>query len=130
MSGFRRGYENRRCDPRAPPAYVLMTNHFHLVVQTPEPDLSRGMHWLNGTYAARFNHRHRRAGHLFRRRFHAFLVEKESYFAELLRYVVLDPVRAKMVARPGQYKRSWGQVGSELRSSVVGRNHGYRWTSS
>ena len=87
-------------------AYVLMTNHFHLVIQTPEPNLSRGMQWLNGTYAARFNQRHQRAGHLFQGRFHAFLVEKEAYFAELLRYVVLNPVRAKMVERPEDYRWS------------------------
>ena len=84
-------------------AWVLMTNHFHLVVQTPEANLSRGMHWLNGVYAGWFNRRHRRSGHLFEGRFHAFLVEKESYFLELLRYVVLNPVRAKMVARPEDY---------------------------
>ncbi|HEX8410317.1 MAG TPA: transposase, partial [Thermoanaerobaculia bacterium] len=84
-------------------AYVLMTNHFHLVIQTPDPNLSRGMQWLNGTYAAWFNHRHKRTGHLFQGRFHAFLVEKETYFAELLRYVVLNPVRAKMVERPEDY---------------------------
>lgn len=82
-------------------AWVLMTNHFHLVVQTPEANLSRGMHWLNGVYAGWFNRRHRRSGHLFEGRFHAF--EKESYFLELLRYVVLNPVRAKMVARPEDY---------------------------
>lgn len=87
-------------------AYVLMTNHYHLVIQTPEPNLSRGMQWLNGTYAAWFNHRHQRTGHLFQGRFHAFLVEKEAYFAELLRYVVLNPVRAKMVARPEDYRWS------------------------
>ena len=87
-------------------AYVLMTNHFHLVIQTPEPNLSRGMQWLNGTYAAWFNHRHQRAGHLFQGRFHAFLVEKEGYLAELLRYVVLNPVRAKMVERPEDYRWS------------------------
>lgn len=87
-------------------AYVLMTNHFHLVIQTQDPNLSRGMQWLNGTYAAWFNHRHQRAGHLFQGRFHAFLVEKEAYFAELLRYVVLNPVRAKMVERPEDYRWS------------------------
>jgi putative transposase len=84
-------------------AYVLMNNHFHLVIQTAEPNLSRGMQWLNGTYAAWFNHRHQRVGHLFQGRFHAFLVEKEAYFAELLRYVVLNPVRAGIVARPEEY---------------------------
>lgn len=88
------------------PAYVLMTNHFHLVIQTAEPNLSRGMQWLNGTYALWFNKRHNRSGHLFQGRFHAVLVEKESYFAELLRYVVMNPVRAKMVRRPEDYKWS------------------------
>jgi putative transposase len=83
----------------------IRPDHFHLV-QTPEPNLSRGMQWLNGTYAAWFNHRHQRAGHLFQGRFHAFLVEKESYFAELLRYVVLNPVRANMVERPEDYRWS------------------------
>jgi REP element-mobilizing transposase RayT len=87
-------------------AYVLMTNHFHLVIQTPEPNLSRGMQWLNGTYADWFNRRHKRVGHLFQGRFHAFIVEKEAYFAELLRYVVLNPVRAKMVERPEDYRWS------------------------
>ncbi len=84
-------------------AWVLMTNHFHLVIQTPEANLSRGMHWLNGTYAGWFNRRHKRSGHLFQGRFHSFLVEKETYLRELLRYVVLNPVRAKMVARPEDY---------------------------
>lgn len=84
-------------------AWVLMTNHFHLVIQTPEANLSRGMHWLNGTYAGWFNRRHGRSGHLFQGRFHSFLVEKETYLRELLRYVVLNPVRAKMVARPEDY---------------------------
>jgi putative transposase len=87
-------------------AWVLMTNHFHLVVETPEPNLSRGMQWLNGTYAAWFNKRHRRSGHLFQGRFHSVLVEKQSYFAEVIRYVVLNPVRANMVQRPEDYRWS------------------------
>lgn len=87
-------------------AWVLMTNHYHLVIQTPEANLSRGMHWLNGTYAGWFNRRHKRSGHLFQGRFHAFLVERETYLRELLRYVVLNPVRAKMVARPEDYRWS------------------------
>jgi putative transposase len=84
-------------------AWVLMTNHFHLVIQTPEPNLSRGMHWLNGSYAGWFNHEHKRCGHLFAGRFKAFLVEKEAYFTEVLRYVVLNPVRAGMVKSPEMY---------------------------
>jgi putative transposase len=87
-------------------AYVLMTNHFHLVISTPEGSLSRGMHWLSGTYAAWFNRRHRRSGHLFQGRFHSFLIDEENYLAEVLRYVVLNPFRAKMVADPGDYRWS------------------------
>jgi putative transposase len=87
-------------------AYVLMTNHFHLVVQTPEPNLSRGMHWLNTAYVVWFNRRHERSGHLFGGRFKAFLIEKETYFTTILRYVVLNPVRANMVARPEEYRWS------------------------
>jgi len=84
-------------------AWVLMDNHYHLVTQTAEANVSRGMHWLNGTYARWFNHRHQRAGHLFQGRFKAFLIEKETYFEEVLRYVVLNPVRAKMVAKPEEH---------------------------
>ena len=87
-------------------AWVLMTNHFHLVIQTPEANLSRGMHWLNSVYAGWFNHRYNRSGHLFQGRFHSFLVEKETHLRELLRYVVLNPVRAKLVARPEDYRWS------------------------
>src|ERR1017187_5407979 len=87
-------------------AWVLMSNHFHLVIQTLEPNLSRGMQWLNGSYAGYFNRVHGRCGHLFQGRFKAFLIDKETYFAEVLRYVVLNPVRATMVERPEQYKWS------------------------
>jgi REP element-mobilizing transposase RayT len=86
--------------------WVLMTNHFHLVLKTPEPNLSKGMQWLNSTYANWFNRIHRRCGHLFQGRFKAFLVDEESYFADVLRYVVLNPVRAKMCERPEEYRWS------------------------
>lgn len=87
-------------------AYVLMTNHFHLVVQTPEPNLSRGMQWLNTAYVVWFNRRHERSGHLYSGRFKAFLIEKESYFTTVVRYVVLNPVRANIVVRPEDYRWS------------------------
>ncbi len=84
-------------------AWVLMTNHFHLVVQTPQPNLSRGMHWLDGKYASWFNAKHRRSGHLFQGRFKSILIEKETYFANVLRYVVLNPVRAGLASKPEDY---------------------------
>jgi REP element-mobilizing transposase RayT len=87
-------------------AYVLMTNHFHLLIETPEANLSRGMQWLAGAYAMWFNRRHGRSRHLFQGRFHSFLIDRDEYFAEVLRYVVLNPVRAKMVAHPGEYRWS------------------------
>ncbi|HUF17986.1 MAG TPA: transposase [Thermoanaerobaculia bacterium] len=87
-------------------SYVLMSNHYHFVVETPVPNLSRGMQWLNGKYAQRFNKRHKRVGHLFQGRFKGFLVEKDLYLNEVLRYVVLNPVRAGMVSRPEEYRWS------------------------
>jgi REP element-mobilizing transposase RayT len=80
-------------------AYCLMTNHFHLLVETPSRGLARGMQRLNSGYSRRFNQRHERVGHVFQGRYHSVLVEKESYLLELSRYVVLNPVRAGMVAR-------------------------------
>lgn len=74
-----------------------MSNHYHLLVETVEPTLSRGMRQLNGVYTQRFNRLQGRVGHLFQGRFKAILVEKEAYLLELCRYVVLNPVRAKLV---------------------------------
>ena len=80
-----------------------MDNHVHLLIETPQPNLSRGMRQLNGVYTQRFNRRHRKVGHLFQGRFKAILVEKEWYLLELARYIVLNPVRAKMVKMPERY---------------------------
>ena len=80
-------------------AYCLMSNHYHLLVETPKANLSRGMQRINGDYAQGFNRRHRRAGHLFQGRFKAVLVEKETHLLELCRYVVLNPVRARGMKR-------------------------------
>jgi putative transposase len=84
-------------------AWALMNNHFHLYLRTPEANLSAGMHDLNSGYASVFNRRHRRSGSLFQGRFKAILVEDESHSLELSRYVHLNPVRAKLVARPKQF---------------------------
>ena len=84
-------------------AYCLMDNHIHLLIDTPQPNLSRGMRQLNGVYTQRFNRRHGKVGHLFQGRYKAILVEKEGYLLELARYIVLNPVRAKMVKTPERY---------------------------
>lgn len=78
-------------------AYCLMTNHYHIVIETVEGNLSHGMRQLNGVYTQRFNRRHDRVGHVFQGRYKAILVDKDSYLLELSRYVVLNPVRAGMV---------------------------------
>jgi putative transposase len=78
-------------------AYCLMTNHYHLVVETPDGNLSKGMRHLNGVYTQWFNRHHGRVGHVFQGRYKAILVQKELYLLALSRYVVLNPVRAQMV---------------------------------
>lgn len=87
-------------------AYCLMTNHYHLVIETPDGNLSKGMRQLNGVYTQASNHRHDRCGHLFQGRYKAILVDGDSYLLELTRYVVLNPVRAGMVELPGDWRWS------------------------
>lgn len=84
-------------------AYCLMGNHYHLLIETPEGNLSAGMRQVNGVYTQAFNRAHGRGGHVFQGRFKAVLVEKESHLLELCRYLVLNPVRAGMVDLPEQY---------------------------
>ncbi len=79
-------------------AYCLMDNHYHLLIETPEANLSRGMRQLNGVYTQRFNRHHGRCGHVFQGRYKAIVVQREAYLLELCRYVVLNPVRAGMVS--------------------------------
>ncbi len=84
-------------------AWCLMDNHYHLVVETPGPTLSEGMRLLNGIYTQYFNHAHGRVGHLFQGRFHSIVVDKDSYLVELVRYVVLNPVRSGLVRQPEEW---------------------------
>ena len=84
-------------------AYCQMGNHYHLVVETLEGNLSGGMRQFNGQYTQQFNRRHGLVGHLFQGRYKAILVQKEAYLLELARYVVLNPVRAGIVDLPEQW---------------------------
>ncbi|MBI3344623.1 MAG: transposase [Gammaproteobacteria bacterium] len=87
-------------------AWCLMDNHYHLLIQTPDGNLSKGMRQLNGVYTQASNRRHRRVGHLFQGRFKAILVDSDAYLLELSRYVVLNPIRAGMVKKPGAWRWS------------------------
>jgi REP-associated tyrosine transposase len=87
-------------------AYALMPNHFHLLVQLTSETLSKGMHWLDTSYAIAFNKRHDRVGHVLQGRFKSPPVEKESYLLQLIRYIVLNPFRANIVKRPEDYRWS------------------------
>ena len=91
-------------------AWCQMTNHYHVVVETVEGNLSQGMRHLNGVYTQRLNRTHHRVGHVFQGRYRAIMVEKDSYLLELMRYVVLNPVRADMVSDAGDWP--WSSYGT------------------
>jgi putative transposase len=87
-------------------AYVLMDNHYHLLVETPNGNLSRGMRQLNGVYTQRFNSIHGSGGRVFQGRFKAILVERDDFLLELCRYLVLNPLRLKTVKNISRYRWS------------------------
>jgi putative transposase len=86
--------------------YCLMGNHYHLFVETPQANLSRGMRHLNGVYTQWWNAKYQNTGHLFQGRYKAVIVDKDAYLCELSRYLALNPVRAKMVEKPGDWRWS------------------------
>jgi len=81
-------------------SFCLLPNHYHLLLETPEPNLGVGMLFLNGTYARRFNSRHQRVGHVFQGPYRAQLVGRDSHLLELYRYIALNPVRARLCDHP------------------------------
>ncbi len=97
-------------------AYCLMSNHYHLLLDTPRANLSQAVGWLQVTYTVRFNHRHRRSGHLFQGRFKAQLIEADEYAQGLVEYVHLNPVRPR-------------QKEQRLEAERAGELEQYRWSS-
>jgi putative transposase len=110
-------------------AYCLMGNHYHLVVHTRQGQLSRLMRHINGVYTQTYNRQHGKSGHLFQGRFKAILVDGNAYLLEVCRYVDLNPVRARMVRHPSNWKWSSyaAHTGHEVAPAWLDTNavHGY-----
>ncbi len=104
-------------------AYCLMSNHYHLLVETPDGNLSAGMRQLNGLYTQRSNRKHGRVGHVFQGRYKAILVDQERYLLEVARYVVLNPVRAGMVRQAQDWP--WSSYGA-----MTGQTEPPRWLAT
>ena len=101
-------------------AWCLMDNHYHILIETIEGNLSQGMRQLNGVYTQKSNRKHSRVGHVFQGRYKAIVVQKDSYLLELVRYIVLNPVLAKMVN--GLNDWPWSSY-----SSMVGESESPEW---
>ena len=103
--------------------YVLMTNHYHLIIETPMGNLSSVMHYINGSYTNYINIKKRRSGHLFQGKYKAILIDRDSYLLELSRYIHLNPVRAKIVERPEDYPySSYSAYISKEKNEIVCRD--------
>lgn len=87
-------------------AYCLMNTHYHLVIETPDGNLSSGMRHLNGVFTQKSNWKNKRKGHIFQGRYKSILIEKDNYLKELCRYIVLNPVRAGLVKSPEEFRWS------------------------
>jgi len=120
-------------------SYVLMPNHYHLLIETPKGNLSKLMHYINGSYTNYINRRKGRSGHLFQGRYKSILVDCDRYFLELSRYIHLNPVKAGIVKMPQDYPYSsyrafiankkekgivqrdliWGMISKHLKASAA-----------
>lgn len=102
-------------------SYCLMSNHYHLLAETPMGNISSCMHLQNSRYAKYFNRKYDRTGHLFQGRYKAILVQKENYLLELCRYIELNPIRASLVDDPSEYH--WSSYRSII--GVAGRPYAF-----
>jgi REP-associated tyrosine transposase len=98
-------------------AYCLMTTHIHVVVETPDANVSKGLHWLLGVHAQRFNRRWLRFGHLFADRFSSRVIDTEEYLEEACRYVLDNPVRAGIC----DTRMAWPWSGGVVFDALSGR---------
>jgi putative transposase len=91
-------------------AYILMSNHFHLAIATPEPNLVEGMHWLSTTWATKYNRFRKERGHIFQGRYQALLIEEAAALARVVDYIHLNPVRAKIVSPQQVAQYRWSSL--------------------
>jgi putative transposase len=108
-------------------AYAVMRNHYHIALRTPQPNLVEGMHWLQTTFATRFNRLHRERGHLFQGRYQALLVEDDAALARLVDYIHLNPVRAKIVPPEQASAFRWSSLGRFVRSNGFAQMEALPW---
>lgn len=107
-------------------AYALMRNHYHLALETPDPNLVEGMHWLQSTWATRFNRFRHEQGHLFQGRYQAILIEDAAALGRVVDYIHLNPVRAKIVL-PDQVRHfRWSSLAGIVRGDGPAEDHGWR----
>jgi len=109
-------------------SYVLMDNHYHLILETPKGNLLKVMHGINSGYTGYFNRRHGRVGHLFQGRYKGILVDKDAYLLELSRYVHLNPMKAKIVDNPELYE--WSSYPAYIGKKKEKRWMEYSWVLS
>ena len=95
--------------------WCLMSDHHHLLLETPHANLGRFMHRVNGVYARGFNERHHRKGHLFRERYRCAFVQSETHFRRAVRYIALNPVKGGLCTRPERYR--WSSFGPTIRAA-------------
>ncbi len=101
-------------------SFVLMDNHYHLILETPKGNLLKVMHGINAGYTGYFNRKYERSGHLFQGRYKGILVEKSAYLLQLSRYLHMNPVRARIVKKPEQYR--WSSY-----PSYIGKEKEHKW---
>jgi putative transposase len=102
-------------------AYAVMRNHYHVALRTPQPNLTEGMHWLQSTFATRFNRLHGERGHLFQGRYQSLLVEDDATLLRLVNYIHLNPVRAKIVTPEQAAAFRWSSLGRFVRGALLPR---------